>query len=107
MVCTLLTPALPAHLRSLVYMALQVKGGWTNEEDSLLTDLVAEFGEGNWSPIARALNEHCGKGEESGRIGKQCRERWNHHLRPDIKKVRKGACRHLTLSDWRVLLIQL
>jgi myb proto-oncogene protein len=26
------------------------------------------------------------KGAEEGRIGKQCRERWNHHLRPDIRK---------------------
>jgi myb proto-oncogene protein len=26
------------------------------------------------------------KGSEDGRIGKQCRERWNHHLRPDIRK---------------------
>jgi hypothetical protein len=24
--------------------------------------------------------------DESGRIGKQCRERWHNHLNPDIKK---------------------
>ena len=42
---------------------------------------------GNWSPIARALNAEMGKSDDLGRIGKQCRERWNHHLMPDIKKV--------------------
>lgn len=26
------------------------------------------------------------KPDNEGRIGKQCRERWNHHLRPDIRK---------------------
>jgi myb proto-oncogene protein len=26
------------------------------------------------------------KSAAEGRIGKQCRERWNHHLRPDIRK---------------------
>jgi myb proto-oncogene protein len=70
---------------------------------------VHEYGEGNWSPIAKALNEAFNKTADNGRIGKQCREvrgacslvppiegcvltnplavqRWNHHLRPDIKK---------------------
>ncbi|KAL5076396.1 hypothetical protein RYX36_015380 [Vicia faba] len=42
-----------------------VKGQWTVEED------------GKWSRIAQML---------PGRIGKQCRERWHNHLRPDIKK---------------------
>ena len=46
------------------------------------------MGVGNWSPIARALNLELGKNELNGRIGKQCRERWNHHLMPDIKKVK-------------------
>ena len=93
------------------------------------------MGEGNWSPIARALNAATGKQETCGRIGKQvmiflspslscffssqnpackrilclactssllctgykhrfvkyslytqCRERWNHHLKPGINK---------------------
>lgn len=33
--------------------------------------LVQELGEGNWSPIARALNAVIGKDESNGRIGKQ------------------------------------
>ncbi|KAJ6774579.1 hypothetical protein OIU79_017886 [Salix purpurea] len=54
-----------------------VKGQWTAEEDSLLIRLVDEFGIRKWSHIAQIL---------PGRIGKQCRERWHNHLRPDIKK---------------------
>lgn len=64
----------------------KVKGGWTAEEDQLLVKLVHQHGEGNWSLIARELNVTFGKSEDTGRIGKQCRERWNHHLRPDIRK---------------------
>ncbi|CAA0836128.1 Transcription factor MYB98 [Striga hermonthica] len=53
------------------------KGQWTVDEDRLLTHLVGKYGERKWSTIAQMLK---------GRIGKQCRERWHNHLRPDIKK---------------------
>ncbi|XP_060196430.1 transcription factor MYB98-like [Lycium barbarum] len=53
------------------------KGQWTIEEDRLLIHLVEKFGIRKWSQIAQMLK---------GRIGKQCRERWHNHLRPDIKK---------------------
>lgn len=39
--------------------------------------LVQELGEGSWSQIAAFF---------PGRIGKQCRERWNNQLRPDIRR---------------------
>eukprot|EP00775_Hariotina_reticulata_P002891 gene2891-3179_t len=68
------------------YPVAKVKGGWTEAEDQALKTLVNEHGEGNWSAIARCLNSLFDKGAEEGRIGKQCRERWNHHLRPDIRK---------------------
>ncbi|KAH7865278.1 hypothetical protein Vadar_004548 [Vaccinium darrowii] len=54
-----------------------VKGQWTIEEDRLLIHLVEKHGIRKWSQIAQMLK---------GRIGKQCRERWHNHLRPDIKK---------------------
>ncbi|XP_058227370.1 transcription factor MYB98-like [Rhododendron vialii] len=54
-----------------------VKGQWTIEEDRLLVHLVEKHGIRKWSQIAQMLK---------GRIGKQCRERWHNHLRPDIKK---------------------
>ncbi|KAJ1398230.1 SANT/Myb domain [Sesbania bispinosa] len=54
-----------------------VKGQWTVDEDRLLIQLVGQYGVRKWSNIAQKL---------PGRIGKQCRERWHNHLRPDIKK---------------------
>lgn len=42
----------------------------------MLIELVGQYGERKWSIIAKKL---------SGRIGKQCRERWHNHLRPDIR----------------------
>ncbi|PKA60684.1 Transcription factor MYB98 [Apostasia shenzhenica] len=56
-----------------------VRGQWTTEEDELLVKLVGEFGVRKWSHIAKNL---------IGRIGKQCRERWHNHLRPDIKVIK-------------------
>ncbi|KAG6490658.1 hypothetical protein ZIOFF_051968 [Zingiber officinale] len=53
------------------------KGQWTAEEDRLLIGLVEKHGLRKWSQIAKVMH---------GRIGKQCRERWNNHLRPNIKK---------------------
>ncbi|KAE8706705.1 Transcription factor MYB98 [Hibiscus syriacus] len=54
-----------------------VKGQWTPQEDRLLIHLVQRHGIKRWSQIAKLLK---------GRVGKQCRERWHNHLRPDIKK---------------------
>ncbi|KVI11900.1 Homeodomain-like protein, partial [Cynara cardunculus var. scolymus] len=53
-----------------------IKGQWTQEEDSKLFDLVMELGPKNWAAIAESME---------GRAGKQCRERWYNHVRPDIK----------------------
>ncbi|XP_066333102.1 transcription factor MYB98-like isoform X1 [Miscanthus floridulus] len=54
-----------------------VKGQWTPAEDRKLVKLVEQFGLRKWSYIAQLL---------PGRVGKQCRERWHNHLRPNIKK---------------------
>ncbi|KAL2624459.1 hypothetical protein R1flu_008704 [Riccia fluitans] len=54
-----------------------IKGQWTPEEDRYLMELVERHGQQRWSLIATYLQ---------GRIGKQCRERWHNHLRPDIKR---------------------
>ena len=50
---------------------------WTPEADQAIVDLVAEYGPKSWSQIASHV---------PGRSGKQCRERWQHHLNPAIKK---------------------
>ncbi|XP_028053295.1 transcription factor MYB119-like [Camellia sinensis] len=55
----------------------QIKGKWTDEEDRMLLKLVRQHGVRKWAQIAEKM---------LGRAGKQCRERWHSHLRPDIKK---------------------
>ncbi|XP_022853608.1 transcription factor MYB105-like [Olea europaea var. sylvestris] len=55
----------------------QIKGQWTGEEDRRLISLVHQFGLRKWVVIAE---------EMVGRVGKQCRERWNNHLDSRIKK---------------------
>ena len=55
-----------------------VKGPWTAEEDDHLIQLVKLHGVKRWSFLAKELN--------SGRLGKQCRERWYNHLDPNINK---------------------
>ncbi|KAL4592702.1 hypothetical protein LXL04_005705 [Taraxacum kok-saghyz] len=54
-----------------------IKGQWTEEEDRKLLRLVKNHGVRKWAHIAEQM---------IGRVGKQCRERWHNHLRPDIKK---------------------
>ncbi|KAL3518078.1 hypothetical protein ACH5RR_020667 [Cinchona calisaya] len=54
-----------------------IKGQWTEDEDEKLKRLVRHFGVKKWAQIASKM---------VGRAGKQCRERWHNHLRPDIKK---------------------
>ncbi|XP_073059548.1 transcription factor MYB119 [Primulina eburnea] len=56
-----------------------IKGQWSTDEDRLLEKLVEKHGVRKWSSIAQML---------PGRIGKQCRERWHNHLKPNIKKDR-------------------
>ena len=56
-----------------------VKRPWTPEEDAKLMDAVAKYGAGRWSMIATVL--------ATGRVSKQCRERWNNHLCPEVKKT--------------------
>ena len=48
------------------------------KEDALVTQLVAEHGAQNWVELAKHVE---------GRVGKQCRERWNNHLSPDVSKA--------------------
>ena len=55
-----------------------VKRSWTPEEDAALVAAVDKYGACRWSIIATHLS--------TGRVGKQCRERWNNHLCPEVKK---------------------
>ncbi|KAJ0088696.1 hypothetical protein Patl1_31744 [Pistacia atlantica] len=55
----------------------RVKGPWSPEEDTILSNLVSKFGARNWSLIARGI---------SGRSGKSCRLRWCNQLDPAVKR---------------------
>merc|ERR1712032_1258114 len=55
-----------------------VKRPWTSDEDAKLVEAVQKYGACRWSLIATELG--------NGRIGKQCRERWNNHMCPEVKK---------------------
>lgn len=54
-----------------------IKGSWTAEEDDFIINWVQEHGARNWSSLAANL---------TGRLGKQCRERWINSLDPDLIK---------------------
>ncbi|XP_049849960.1 transcriptional activator Myb-like [Schistocerca gregaria] len=67
---------------------LKIKGRWTAEEDSILSELVRKHGTKRWRFIASQLN---------GRLPKQCRERWCNQLDPNIRKD------SLTEEEWTVV----
>lgn len=48
--------------------------------------VVDEHGAKNWTIVADEFNTRMRNPDNAGRTGKQCRERWIHHLRPDIKR---------------------
>jgi len=53
------------------------RAGWTPKEEQELLALVRVHGDKQWAKVAETL--------KTGRTGKQCRERWINHLRPDIR----------------------
>ncbi|CAI9110575.1 OLC1v1010627C1 [Oldenlandia corymbosa var. corymbosa] len=54
------------------------KGAWTKEEDILLRNCIAKYGEGKWHQVpSRAGLNRCRK---------SCRLRWLNYLKPDIKR---------------------
>ncbi|KAG8054737.1 hypothetical protein GUJ93_ZPchr0001g30495 [Zizania palustris] len=55
----------------------RVKGPWSSEEDTLLSNLVEKLGPRNWTLIARGI---------PGRSGKSCRLRWCNQLDPQVKR---------------------
>jgi hypothetical protein len=55
---------------------------WKHEEDSKLRELIEKTGVKKWAKIASELNS-CFFND---RKGKNCRDRWNNHLNPEINK---------------------
>ena len=65
------------HNKSQTSKSKTPKRPWTQAEDSMIRELVLEFGAKNWTMIAKHV---------PNRQGKQCRERWFNHLNPTINK---------------------
>ena len=59
-------------------------GIWSSEEDSTLKDLLKK-GIEKWGQIANLLNKEFHKGLKI-RSGKQCKERWNNYINPEINR---------------------
>ncbi|KAL7493606.1 hypothetical protein ACHAWT_003221 [Skeletonema menzelii] len=68
------------------------KGPWTEEEDRKVVELVGKYGPKKWSIIAEELG--------SGRIGKQCRERWHNHLNPEISRAPWTEAEDRVILQW-------
>ena len=64
--------------------------GWQPEEEAKLQAQVQLHGQKSWSLISRSL---------PGRTGKQCRERYLNHLRPDIKRQSWTSEEELVLAE--------
>ena len=70
-------PAVVGKKRKLKRTTGKPRAGWTPQEERELLTLVQMHGDKQWAKIAETL--------KTGRTGKQCRERWINHLRPDIR----------------------
>ncbi|KAL4483607.1 hypothetical protein ABPG72_006673 [Tetrahymena utriculariae] len=59
---------------------------WTEEEDQKLKEIIQKKGSNSnkWNEIAKDL--YSSSVSKTFRKGKQCRERWNNHLDPDMKR---------------------
>jgi myb proto-oncogene protein len=59
------------------------------QEDTAIQELVTEFGNKEWTTIARMLGTRYGISHrwEIDRSSKQCRERWHNHLDPEVTKA--------------------
>jgi hypothetical protein len=71
------------------------KSKFTAEEDSALRDLVSSCGAGNWSAIAARM---------SHRSARQCRERWNNYLNPQLGRSPWSPAEDLLLQEKFALL---
>ena len=77
-------PQLPVILQALLHVGndpkphspLPNRGSWTQQEDEYLKNAISQVGTKKWSDVARFV---------PSRTSKQCRERWNNRLNPELK----------------------
>lgn len=61
--------------KSRSYKSQNRRNKWTSSDDEKLKKAVSQHGERNWCAISRLI---------PGKNAKQCRERWNSHLNPQL-----------------------
>ena len=64
-------------MKSQRYGRSHPRSGFTPQEDCLLIDLVAQFGNDSWTTIASYMEK---------RNARQCKDRYNSYLSPTINK---------------------
>ncbi len=67
------------------------RGPWSKKEDTKLLKWIQTNGENNWYEAANFLK---------GRTAKQCKERWNNHLDPELKKGDWSFCEDAILFTY-------
>lgn len=73
------------------------KKGWSEAESNLLAEIVLNSKTDKWAKIAEEFNEKSPFGVI--RLSKHCREKWNNHLNPKIKKLEKRKLNGLLLKN--------
>eukprot|EP00878_Enallax_costatus_P027979 GHUV01030172.1.p3 GENE.GHUV01030172.1~~GHUV01030172.1.p3 ORF type:complete len:101 (+),score=12.51 GHUV01030172.1:401-703(+) len=73
--------------------ATQSRSAWTEQEDELLRQAVAKFGDRAWATVANDV---------PGRSSKSCSDRWRNFLSPDIEHPRKSP-----FTEWEVAVVVL
>lgn len=68
----------------------KTKSKFTPQEDQMLSDLVARFGENDWKAISFCMRT---------RSVRQCRERWQHYLSPRVVNVPWTAAEDFLLDQ--------
>ncbi|WIA37732.1 hypothetical protein OEZ86_014612 [Tetradesmus obliquus] len=69
----------------------QSRSAWTEQEDELLRQAVAKFGDRAWATVANDV---------PGRSSKSCSDRWRNFLSPDIEHPRKSP-----FTEWEVAVV--
>ena len=69
--------------QNLIFDDGNTRNQWQLEEDILIAVFAEKYQQKKWNTIADELKQRL---EDSNRNGKQCRERWHHHLDPKVRK---------------------
>ncbi|KAF8058410.1 hypothetical protein HT031_005534 [Scenedesmus sp. PABB004] len=78
-------------LGAMHFTSAQSRSAWTEQEDELLRQAVAKFGDRAWATVANDV---------PGRSSKSCSDRWRNFLSPEIEHPRKSP-----FTEWEVAVV--